>query len=446
MNASAPFFSWTCLFPDDAAYQCTALGPWAEEYCDPSGDAGGDRPRVLVTADPCASQLPDLAPYAGLVALNCRGVSDGRLRVAGFSYVRRFAVLPDASRSRWFIPLDGPALSAGAFCICAPFKTAAQLRHRGGRAAARLGLPLWYRDELCIAQRQTPPIEQAIQSLFPARPVRLALSSGTPPPAINRKISLAVLGPRGQALAFAKLPGPCPVSAHNVRHEAEVLSHLAQQRATRAPRLLLAGNVGTRYLAVFTPLQGRPTQPELTNAHRRFLAGLRSGDARPAGDTAFVRSLTERSRLLDRRPDLLAILRELLPRLRALRLPATTIHGDFVPWNLREYAGAIGAFDWEYAQTDGVPLIDETHHLLAVGYLLRKWTPEHAYRRLLDVTSVAPFAEFSPATVRALQMAYLLDYVLRLFGEGHGDNYPRVAWCRRILSYLAPAVQKGAAA
>jgi hypothetical protein len=359
--------------------------------------------------------------------------------------VRRFAVLPSADKPRWFIPLDTPAMSAAAFCLCAPFKAAARLRHHGARAAARLGVPVWYRDALCVAGRETPPLQRAMQSLFPGRPVRLAISSGTPPPAINRKISLALLTPGGNVLAFAKLPGPCAVSGQNVRHEAEVLSQLSRRAGTRAPRLLFAGNVGARYLAVSTPLRGRHPCAEPADAHRRFLDGLRTDPLKPAAGTAFARALSQRAGLLAGRAALLSALRDLLALLCEFRFPATAVHGDFVPWNLRQHLGDIGAFDWEYAQLDGLPLIDEMHHLLAVGYLLKKWSPGHAYGRLLEAASARPLG-LPPRAVRALQLAYLLDYLLRLFGEGHGDDYPRVAWCREIVARLAPVAVKGVAA
>jgi hypothetical protein len=80
-----------------------------------------------------------------------------------------------------------------------------------------------------------------------------------------------------------------------------------------------------------------------------------------------------------------------------------------------------------------------------VGYLLKRWTPEHAFRRLLEVAAAGPLG-MAPRIVRGLQLAYLLDYVLRLFGEGHDESHPRVAWCERIISRLAPAVAKEAVA
>jgi hypothetical protein len=451
MNPADPFFTWTCLFPEDASYRFAPHTTWARE----GGADFGSTPNgnsVYVTANARVTDLPHLDTFAGLVTLNCSGVSDRRLCDAGFSYVRRFALLPSAENPRWFIPLDTPALSAAGFCLCATFRAAAQIQNQGARAAARLGLPLWYRDHLCIAQRSMPPVEQAMEDVLSAgHPIRLAISSGTPPPAINRKITIAALAPGGRVIAFAKIPGPGAASERSVRREAAVLSQLSRRPAgTRAPQVLFAGRVGPRLLAVMTPLRGHTPGLEMRPAHERFLAGLASeaATAAAAADTAFVRTLAERRSLLDMRPDLMSVLLELLALLKTLRFPATIVHGDFVPWNLREHLGAIGAFDWEYGEIEGIPLIDETHHLLAVGYLLRKWTPEQAHHRLAEVAAVAPHG-LAPATVRALHLAYLLDYLLRLFAEGHGDDYPRVAWCREIVARLAPtatAAVKGAAA
>lgn len=447
MNLSDRFFTWTCLFPDDSSYQFAPHTTWAHEGGSAAGSsANANGNAVFVTSDRPTTDLPDLDAFAGLAALNCDGLSDRRLRDAGFAYVRRFAVLPSAKNPRWFIPLDTPAISAAGFCLWAPFKAAARVRHQGARAAARLGVRLWYHDQLCIAQRATPTVEQAIRDALPSeRPIRLALSSGTPPPAINRKITMAAIAPDGRIAAFAKLPGPSAASARSVCHEAAVLSQLACRPGTRAPRVLFAGSVGSRFLAVMSPLGGRIPGLAFGRAHEEFLAGLVSEPVRVAAHTGFARTLADRLSLLRTRPAIMSVLRDLLIQFGSLRLPATTVHGDFVPWNLREDRGVIGAFDWEYAEIDGFPLIDETHHLLAVGYLLKKWTPEQAHGRLLEVAATAPKG-LPPATVRALQLAYLLDYLLRLFDEGHDDHYPRVAWCSEIVARLSLAPAKGVAA
>ena len=66
-------------------------------------------------------------------------------------------------------------------------------------------LPIWYRDHVWIAQRETPAVESAINALFPGQDVRWGLSSGAPEGARNRKASALVLARDGTMLAFVKL-------------------------------------------------------------------------------------------------------------------------------------------------------------------------------------------------------------------------------------------------
>ena len=67
-----------------------------------------------------------------------------------------------------------------------------------------------------------------------------------------------------------------------------------------------------------------------------------------------------------------------LARHRPVSSGRTIVHGDFAPWNLRERDGAISAFDWEYGQPSGLPLLDELHYRLQVGFLLENWSPDQA--------------------------------------------------------------------
>ena len=124
------------------------------------------------------------------------------------------------------------------------------------------------------------------------------------------------------------------------------------------------------------------------------------------------------------------------PVLERLILTVTIVHGDFVPWNLRERHGAVAAFDWEYGELDGLPLIDELNHLLLVGYLFQGWAVERAYDRLLRLAASAPLG-LSPDRVRALQLIYLLDTLLKFLNGGWNDDHPMAAWYQRLLVRLA---------
>ena len=229
------------------------------------------------------------------MAINSPGVTVEGLESAGFGYVRRFAVLPSLSNARWFISLDSPAIAAAGFSLYTPARRSAHLKKAAAKFAARIRLPIWYRDEIILASRELPPLPRKLSELFPNQMIHLALSSGAPEPAINRKASAVVLGPGGRILAFVKIGGS-DISRRIVEHEANILPALSARAAMghAIPRLLFGGDVDGRYVTVQTPLAGKPASAKLTPAHFAFLKSLRSGQIKPASATQMVAALPER--------------------------------------------------------------------------------------------------------------------------------------------------------
>jgi hypothetical protein len=420
------------IFPSDAAYLCVGAPAWFRAPAE--GRNPGGRRRVLITWEQSDSDLPRLDAYYGLVVVNGRDLTDQKLRDAGFAYVRRFAVVPSIHEARWFIPLDAPAISSAAFCLYTPTRMSARVKRFAVRLATRTPLPFWYRDQIQIAQRALPPLEDTLQAFFPGTALRLALSSGAPEGARNRKASVAVLRADGKILAFAKLAGS-DLSRRLLQHEAEVLASMPNS-ALPAPHLLSAGEVDGTYIAIFSPLSGRPAGTRLTPAHRQFLKALRIGPMKPATATALVGTLPARIAALPSPcPDLAAIFDEVLPELERLVLPETIIHGDFVPGNLCEYRGNIAAFDWEYGELSGVPLIDELYHLLIVGYQIEGWTIDRACDSLAEVASSSALG-LRPEQIRAIQVVLLLYLLVRFLSEGYDRNHDMVAWFLNVLARL----------
>ena len=431
-----PALTWTCLFPADASYRCDAAPDWMLQMLRLFEEGGG---RVQVGYGQCARS--DSKDLIGQIVINpCRGV-ERELRDGDFTYIRRFAVLPSLRNARWFIPLDSGPIAAGAFSLYTPARASARLKRFVARALAHTRLPLWYRDHLIIASRQMPPIESRIRDLFDGTDIRLAISAGAPEPARNRKPSLAVLNPSGQIIAVAKI-GNSHLSRQITAHESSVLSALGSESdlgVRRVPQLLFSGDVDGRFLMVQSALAGNPPAAQLTSAHLRFLDALRRGPVKPALESAMIRSLEARLSVLPNpAPRLLGILDAFRPTLQSVHVPSTIVHGDFAPWNLRQHDSVIAAFDWEYAQLDGLPLIDETHFRLQVGYLLEQWTDERAARELQTANEGAPLG-LSAQQACALQTVYLLDMLARLLDEGYDPDDEMVAWYRRVLRRLAPS-------
>jgi hypothetical protein len=441
-----PALTWLHLFRADAnCAPADGVPAWLSEML--KKHASGSGPNVRVVAGKQWHELSDLPAVEALVAINCKGVTTDRLREAGFGYARRFAVVPSLQNARWFISLDTPAVAASSFNLYTPARLSAHIKRSVAQTAARLRLPGWYRDQIVIAQRKTlPPLEEALARVFPTRDLRLALSAGAPEPAKNRKASAAVIATNGEQLGFVKIADTA-ISRRIVEHEASILPALESHTSLRglAPRLIHAGEVDGKFIAVQAPLPGKPASAKFGTAHQLFLSRLRIGPNKPAAETRFVRDLDSRLASLTAPPaDVTDTFEHFRPILEELSVPATIIHGDFAPWNLRIHQGRISAFDWEYGEVDGLPLIDETHYQLQVGTELHGWDALRAAQYLHESAMSRPLNLAAPE-VRALQAVYLLDNVVRLLHEGYAHDHELVAKYRALMTKLVASAPREAA-
>lgn len=408
--------AWRCLFPADTSYAVRGGPAWFHDLLrETATGPAAHRAAILFEA----SGIVDVPADAGaIVSVNTRGLSVAALHSAGFDYIRRFAVVPGLQDARWYIPLETPAVAAGAFALYAPYRIPARLKRAAVILAARSRFPAWYRDEIVIAQRARPPLEEATREHFPGVAIHLALSSGTPGP--SRKPTIGVLDARGKLVAITK----AAVSARSqrlMRNEALTLARLQRDLPGRAPGLLFEGAIDGSYVTMQSPIPGGRTPAALTPMHERFVASLAGREARPASSSAMVRSLHGRHAALIDAGFPLGGLDGVLPILDELNLPPSLLHGDFAPWNLRRHGGELLAFDWEYAEPAGLPMIDVFHHMLHAGILVHGWTAEQATRRMLQLVTAAS-TRLSPEQMRALATVHLVDVLLRRREEGLGDD------------------------
>lgn len=436
--------TWLQLLPSGTQFSCAHAPAWFEEMLREHAGGGIATSRAMVTWDTRWSELAaELPKHDAVVGINCPQVTPARLEFAGCAYARRFAVLPSLEHARWFICLDTGATAAASFSLYTPSRKSAHVKKAVARMLAKLRVPGWYRDEIIVAARDVPPLERKLAELFPDRIVRLALSSGAPEPAINRKPSASVIAEDGSVLAFAKI-AVSKVSREIVEHEAEMLAGLAalQRSGVAAPRLLFAGVLDGRYITVQSPLQGAPAPAALTDAHRAFLRALACGPEKMASETRMVALLPQRlDALRPPRPDLRELFDAILPLLDQTPITSTIVHGDFAPWNLRTHHGTISAFDWEYGETDGLPLIDQIHFRLQLGLEMRKWDVDEA---ALMLEKLSPSDGWN--NVRAAQVVYLLDHLARLLGEGYPREHDLVSLYERLLARVARVARVARAA
>jgi len=203
------------------------------------------------------------------------------------------------------------------------------------------------------------------------------------------------------------------------------------------PKLVFSGEVDGTFVTLQRPLSGRAAAAELTGAHRKLLEKFRTGPVKPATELGMVTALEARiGALPSAHPELSFALFQIIPTLRATNVPSTIFHGDFAPWNLREHNGEVRAFDWEYGVIDGLPLSDELHFMLQTGFQLRRWNIAKAHEWLLGFTKTSPL-DLSPKQVLAIEIAYLLDNLIRLYAEGYGAENDLVGWYSNLLALLA---------
>lgn len=427
----APSCTWAHLFPSGTRFVGVRIPESLRDFA--FRTQIGDEKRVLLAWKESRASLPNLDPYSGVVAINCRSVGVRELKASGFNYVRRFAAFPSFEDAQWFIPLDTPVISSQAFCLYTPLLLRAQIKSLGVRSIARAGLPLWYRDQITIAQRTPPPLEQTFQSVFPKRSIRLALSSGARAADSHRKPSIAAINRNGKVLGFGRLAGS-PLSERSLQNEAEILPILAHRfgREWLGPKLLFSGDIDDNYAIVVSPVGGRLAGLKLSPGHHRFLSTLRSNEMKPAAATKLVRRLFSR---VITEPDIKPLFDTISPILEKLAIPSTIVHGDFAPWNIRKRPDGIVAFDWEAAELDGIPLFDELNHLLMVGSSMKRWTIDQAYERLTAFAASAPIG-LCREQVLALEIVYLLTSLFQLRDAGYADDNDVVSLYRQLLMRL----------
>jgi hypothetical protein len=437
-----PALTWVHLLSSDARYVCAGAPDWLNAQLRANcgngaevrvvfGDAGSNTgaPLAASRVEQLAAREPT-SGTGGLVLINAPA-SEKQLRNCGFPCVRRFAAIPNLRQLRWLVPLDSPAVSRAAFSLYTPTRLSAKLKRFAVRLVTHTRLPIWYKDHLCIALPEIPPIERTFAQIFPGERIHISLSSGAPEGALNRKASALVISADGRLLAFAKLARSA-IARQILANEAAILPALAH---LQVPRLLLNAEIdGTRVLAQ-TPLAGTPAPLALGESHQKFLRSLQTPNRQSAASVEMVKDLRSR---LSGESQLLDILDAVMPSLESFDVPVTILHGDFAPWNLRINGGQIAAFDWEYAQLAGLPLVDELHYRLQVGMMLENWDIAAAERAVAGWCEARPMS-LEPPQARAIAIVYLLDALARLLGEGYGQQHEMITWHRGLLARLAPA-------
>jgi len=281
----------------------------------------------------------------------------------------RFFVIPDNLGPRWIIPCD-PSRGWPFLKQWRPYKVSSRLKWRMlmvAYARGQLGrlpqvIPLGisgYKDQAWDHVGWSAP--------EPPVPV---IYVGTP-----HRARKAVVGLMDTDECYVSAIAKIPLGAEarrTIAHEVDVLARLEKEKPGLAPRSLFVNK--KTGVSVQEAIEGKPTTRRLTQAHITWLLDL----AIPA-ETISLREEAERlAQQVVGHNDIDHRTRHVLNLVLSeiddcYRLPATWVHGDFAPWNLkRTPSRTLRAIDWEYASPRGLPLFDLIYYRSIQAFLFKE--------------------------------------------------------------------------
>ncbi|HEU5107812.1 MAG TPA: hypothetical protein VFT95_04475 [Micromonosporaceae bacterium] len=356
-----------------------------------------------------------------------------------------YAVVPSAARPRLLVPTASRRAAASAIRHSTEaIGLKARLRRQALAAAFRAGVgPLAFRDRLVV---DGDGLDTHLADVL-GRPALVSIHIG--PARANRKPVLQLLGPRGEALGYAKL-GVDPLTQALVDAEAAALTRLAgvDLGPVTVAEVLHHGRWNGHALLVQSALPVRRPRPAPSDAAaardaaiRSVAAGLgvrRQGYAgsayakRLAADVDALGDRTEAARLR-------AVLDAVTRADPVLGFGAW--HGDWNDGNSAALAdGRVLVWDWERFDAD-VPLGYDALHLRLQTAVTRTGTePVDAARSLLAgaAATLAPF-EQPTGVADAVAALYLVDLAARYLRDRQAEAGARLG---HVDAWLLPAVEE----
>lgn len=374
------------------------------------------------------SQLPPAGQVEAMVLLNPSHIAVADLRALGFSHTVSFSVLPSLADPRVLAPLDNARVAARALDFITVYQPLARLARAATLQIARTGQLGRVGDRIVLARRADTRLEQWLRSATGLPTACLAISPGVA--SYKRKVTIQVMAPDGQVVAFAKV-ADSPAARRATELESARLLELAshQKLAGAIPRLIDRACVEDAFVTVISPGPSRLAPARFGSPHWDFLATLAEATGRtlPFGESTMWSTMHAGFELLESQLSLAwrSRLAATLARVRALLaetpLRMGVAHRDFQPANMRQFSNKrLFVYDWEGAEPTATPLYDffnynflstfargtpGTDRLAFVLNLAHTWCPR-VDERLLPV----------------LFAAYVADHALRRLANSNLDR------------------------
>jgi hypothetical protein len=391
-----------------------------------------------IGGDARAAYLPELA------ALVWPAPADAALRRGGAG---GYAVVPSAARPRLLVPAGSRRAAASAVRHSTEaVGVKARLRRRVLAAAFRTGVgALAFRDRLVV---DGSGLDAHLSAVL-GGPALLSIHIG--PARANRKPVLQLLGPRGEALGYAKL-GVDPLTRALVDAEAAALTRLATVPLgpVTVANALHHGSWGEHSLLIQSALpvrRPRATPAEANAAERTAMLAVASclGIRRQAyADSPYAHRVAADVTALGTRPE--------AERLRAALAAVAAAdpvvafgawHGDWNGGNSAALAdGRVLVWDWERFDADVPAGYDALHLRLQAEVTRGGVDPLHAARTLL-ADADAVLGPFDQPAADHVAVLYLVELAARYLRDRQAEAGARLG---HVDTWLLPAVEQHLAA
>ena len=286
----------------------------------------------------------------------------------GYRVAERYAIVPNAERARFLVPLAdrrSAAASVSAYNALRPPKVrltraalAAALRAGGAARMLRDTLSVCVPEDAGDADVAGWLLGEHLRAVFDEPAVHAAIGVGRPGP--FRKPVLQAFRPDGRVLGYVKA-GWNDVTRGLVRTEADMLSACGRRQPSSmlVPALRGSGRWRDLETVVAAPLpeavrryRPRATTPPLEATLE--VAGLFEPATEPLGASAYwSRAVARAAGLRGRVDDDVAdavdeYTAEAGRRHGAAKLSFGAWHGDWAPWNMALLDGRLVVWDWEH--------------------------------------------------------------------------------------------------
>jgi hypothetical protein len=368
---------------------------------------------------------------------------------AGFRVVETYAVLPDARRAKFLIPLDDRRSAAASV---ASYNALRPPRVRIARAAVGAGIRtgaaapfLRSRLKVCAPNDASADdlsgwlISEHLRRVFDEPAVHSAIGIGRPGP--FRKPVLQAFRPDGSVLGYVKT-GWNDVTRSLVRTEAEMLEACAERRPASmlVPKSVHHGAWRDLETVVASPLPlgirryrpWRETPPLEATRDVAALFGRRSAPL--AAGNYWARTVRRLESLTPRVEQEVATAADAYASDVADRdggrvLEFGAWHGDWAPWNMARLDDGLVVWDWEHGGRD-VPFgFDPLHFQFQLAFIADQLPLHDALARTSELATPSLEAlGLSPDRIAATVRLHLLDVFLRyqeamLAGAGHNPRF-----------------------